>query len=258
MVDLGLYNFIKNKRDAGETKEQVLQELASSGWNSVLIEEAWEAVAHKKVPQVSTPRESLRTRYSTNTSVGIFAILLVIIAGYFAFTEFQKHIGSLSISESATSSAQAVNGVLFYPYTQSEIGVIMSVPSDWQVSTTNGSDGALNGFEVTEQSNSDILSAQVTELLNTQLLSGVVTERSSALSSSNTVHIIQNADKVIGGQPGHIFEYTSVSGGQTTHTMEGYVLNKSGNLYEFLATSLDSDWNSVPATAMVNSISFTN
>jgi hypothetical protein len=256
MVDLGLYNFVKNKRDAGESKEQVLQELANSGWNAETIEEAWKAVEHNKIPTTSTQREVLRPRYDTGASVGILMVLLVIIAGYFAFTAFENHVGSLSLSTSTNSTSQAVNGILFYPYTQPDIGVTMNVPSDWNVTTTDASDGSVNGFTTSTQSNSDTLMAGVTLIPSTQLLSGVVTERGSALSANSSVHMIQDTDMTIGSQPGHIFEYTMTTGGKTTHLLEGYVLDKTGDLFEFSASGPDADWSQIPALAMVNSISF--
>ena len=256
MVDLGLYNFVKNKRDAGESKEQVLQELANSGWTAETIEEAWKAVEHNKVPHTSAPREVLRPRYDTGASVGIFVVLLFIIAAYFAFTAFEDHVGSVSLSTATNSTGQAVNGILFYPYTQPDIGVTMNVPSDWSVTTTNASDGSINGFTTSTQSNSDTLTAGITLIPSTQLLSGVVTERGSALNANSSVHMIQDTDMVIGGQPGHIFEYTMSANGSTTHALEGYVLDKTGDLFEFSASSLDADWSQVPALAMVNSISF--
>ena len=256
MVDLGLYNFVKNKRDAGESKEQVLQDLAKSGWNAELIEEAWEAVAHNKVPQTSHPKELLHTRYSTNTSVTIFGVLLVIIAGYFAFTAYEK---ATSSSGTLTPSQAFLSGSpTLQPYSEPGVDVTMDVPANWQMSALDAPDGTVDGFSATQQSNSNTLSAKIEIQVNTLTLTGVIAERGSTLNGNSAIKMIQDKDVTIGGQPGHVFEYITNTPGGTlpTHTMEAYVMDPIGNLFVFTATSLDLDWGSVPATQMINSISF--
>ena len=256
MVDLGHFNFVQRQIAEGKSKEEIAQSLAKSGLSPEHIEDIWNAVTHNKVPKTSSPREPLRASYTTNTSLGILAVLLVIIAGYFAITGFLKATSTSSVT--LPSSAQAVNGISYYPYNEPEIGITMSVPADWVVAKHSAPDGTVDGFTVSEQLGSDTLTAQITEQQSTQLLSGIVTERGSELQGQSAIHIIQNKDVTIGGEPGHIFEYTTATSGKTVHSLQAFVLNKAGNHYQFLAQSPDGDWSQMPAVVLVNSISFGN
>lgn len=55
MVDLGLYNFIKNGLAHGKTKEEISQSLLQSKINQETIDAAFDAVAKGKVPAVQKP-----------------------------------------------------------------------------------------------------------------------------------------------------------------------------------------------------------
>ena len=52
MVDLGLYNFIKNALARGQTEAQVRDTLAQAGWGALLIDEAVAAAKEGKEPYV--------------------------------------------------------------------------------------------------------------------------------------------------------------------------------------------------------------
>lgn len=59
MVDLGLYNFIKNAFARGQTEAQVREALAKAGWGELLIAEGIAAVKEGKEPNISHLQEGV-------------------------------------------------------------------------------------------------------------------------------------------------------------------------------------------------------
>lgn len=55
MVDLGLYNYIKNALAQGKSREEIVQHLVGAGWQQTLVEEAMTAVEHRDEPTPVRP-----------------------------------------------------------------------------------------------------------------------------------------------------------------------------------------------------------
>ena len=65
MVDLGVYNFVKNALAAGKSREDITADLARGGSNAATIEEALAAV------QSGTPPVSPKARHAPVIDIGI-------------------------------------------------------------------------------------------------------------------------------------------------------------------------------------------
>ncbi|MES2437397.1 MAG: hypothetical protein V4519_05305 [Patescibacteria group bacterium] len=88
MVDLGLYNFIKNAKAQGKSKEEIFETLSKGGSNQELISEAYTAVETNKEPEVSKrtdaygmPVTAIRKFFTADRPT-----LITAICGYYFIT----------------------------------------------------------------------------------------------------------------------------------------------------------------------------
>lgn len=88
MVDLGLYNFIKNAVTESKSKEEIVAALAKGGWTPEQVEEAYTAVEHGDEPTVGTHTTTPRSILVSKAEVVELhrPTLITALCGYFFIT----------------------------------------------------------------------------------------------------------------------------------------------------------------------------
>ena len=252
MVDLGLYNYVKIALEQGKSESDIVRELSKSNFTTENIQEAFDAVIKGKVPMTRKRRVVSISSIITSITI-LLSILLVVLF----FTKYKNH--AFPLTQDYTSYTVTVNVAPLQTYTEPEIGVTMSVPSDWSTKHNIASGAKVSGFTASKNVNpiggTDIVTAQVNTHTSNLSFSDLVTTERAALSGNNSLIFLRDEDMLIGGQPGHVFEYTYVSEGKTYREMDAYVFN-SNTFYVFSANGLSGDWNQIPALAMLKSITF--
>lgn len=254
MIDLGLFNYIKNGLAQGKSLDQIAQELAAAGWAADTVRQTMDAVMRDEQPGKVKP-----VKKSPWTAIGSYAVILILIGAFlWVATNFQKlpEIASIFVAPSlaqVTGTSETLT-----PYTDSDIGVTINVPVDWQLAKNQGTaDNSAPGFTVSKTFGvNTVATIQVNQQIDTLLLVGVVLARRSAITANPSVQMIQDKDVTAGNQDAHIFEYTTTTANGKQHDLEGYVL-ENGYLYSLLAQGPDADWSQIPAIDMFDSITFT-
>jgi hypothetical protein len=85
MVDLGLFNFVKNAVAQGQTKEVIAGSLTNAGWSQETIDEAYTAVVNNTPPTVTVHAESITPAVlvSADVSREHRPIIITAICGYY-------------------------------------------------------------------------------------------------------------------------------------------------------------------------------
>jgi hypothetical protein len=251
MVDLGLYNYVKIALGEGKSESDIVSELSKSNFTTENIQEALSAAK-----KGDAPKKSMSLPSFFNSIITILVILILIAILVLFFTKYKKT--AFPFMPDYTSYSVSLNVAPLQAYSDPEIGVTMSVPSDWTVRPNTQSGAEVSGFIASKNVNpfgTDIITAQVNTHTNTPNLPDLITSERATLSSNKSLVLLQDEDMVIGAQPGHLFEYTYVSNSKTYHEMDGYVLN-SNTLYVYSASGLDGDWSQIPALSMLKSLTF--
>ncbi len=103
MVDLGLFNFVKNALAEGKSKDEIKIALAKGGWKETDMEEAYTAVKNDASPTVVSRKNGSERTTLVSTAAAVEEhrpTIIIALCGYFFVTFILTvlHLAILSLS----------------------------------------------------------------------------------------------------------------------------------------------------------------